>query len=246
MVIYHGLNTLHLPYALGFSIIALTIVMRAVLYPLTTSQLRASKKMQKISPHLSALKEKHKGDAKRIQEETMKLYKEHGVNPAAGCVPLLIQLPILWALYPLLSHIVSLNGADAMSQINKIVYSPSLRLTSAWDTHFLGLSLGKHPSELVSSIPLILLVPVLTGALQYIQSKMLIPAPDPTVVAKKTDDFSSAFQTQSLYIFPVMIGFLSYQFPIGLSLYWNTMTLFGILQQYHILGFEGSLNFLKK
>src|SRR3972149_5813901 len=83
VAIYQVLFALHVPYALGFSIIILTIIIRLILYPLISTQLRASKKMQSISPHLSNLKEKHKGDKKRLQEETMKLYKEHGVNPVA-------------------------------------------------------------------------------------------------------------------------------------------------------------------
>lgn len=244
MVIYHALLAINTPYALGFSIIVLTILTKFIFYPLTTSQLRASKKMQALSPHISTLKDKHKNDAKRLQEETMKLYKEHGVNPAAGCLPLLIQLPVLWALYPLLSHIVSLKGIDAMHQINKIVYSPALQLKNPWDTNFFGLPLGKNPSELMTTIPIILLVPVITALLQYIQSKMLIPVEIKKDAVKK-DDFASAFQTQSLYIFPVMIGYFSYIMPIGLSLYWNTMTLFGILQQTRVLGTEG-LPFFKK
>lgn len=235
VLIYHGFLVLHVPYALGFAIIGLTIFIRFLLYPLTTSQLRASRKMQLLSPHLGRLKEQHKSDAKKLQEETMKLYKEHGVNPAAGCVPLLVQLPILWALYPLLSHVVSLKPAEVVSQINRIMYLPFYKLTAPWDPHFFGLPLAKNPSELLSTMPLILLIPVITAALQYIQSKMLFSAPAADD-SKKKDDFASAFQTQSLYIFPLMIGFFSYSLPVGLSLYWNTMTLFGILQQYHILG----------
>ena len=92
LLVYHFLNLVHLPFALGFSIIILTIIIRLILYPLTTSQIKASKKMMDINPHLAKLKEKHKGDAKMLQQETMRLYKEHGVNPAAGCLPVLVQL----------------------------------------------------------------------------------------------------------------------------------------------------------
>lgn len=247
--IYHLLLAVNIPYALGFSIIVLTILIKVILYPLTSSQLRASKKMQELSPHLSSLKEKHKSDAKRLQEETMRLYKEHNVNPAAGCIPLLVQLPILWALYPLLSKIISLPSSEVVSVINKVLYFPSLYLRSPWDPYFLGISLGKNPSQLFSMIPAIMLIPVITGILQYLQSKMLFASPPLQTtqsLPKKNDDFASAFQTQSLYIFPIMIGFFSYSLPVGLSLYWNTMTIFGILQQYHILGLGGLQDLFKR
>lgn len=236
------------PYALGFSIILLTIFIRFVLYPLTTSQLKASKKMQTIAPHISVLKEKHKGDSKRIQAETMKLYKEHGVNPAAGCLPVIVQLPIIWALYSVLGKIVALKPAEIVSYINNLIYFDFLKIAKPWDETFFGLPLGQNPSNLIGQIgPLILLVPVLTGLFQFMQSKMMFsPKPKKNPNEKKKEDFASAFQTQSMYIFPVMIAFFSYSFPIGLSLYWNTFTIFGILQQYKIQGWGGLAEWKEK
>lgn len=246
VAIYQLLVSLHIPSPLGFSIIILTIVIRVFLYPFVSFQLRASKKMQAVSPHLSRLKEKHKGDAKRLQEETMKLYKEHGINPAAGCLPMLVQLPIIWSLYGVFQQIVrSGSPKDLLSYINQSVYLPSLRLSHPWDTHFFGLSLGQTPSHLITTIgPFILFVPILTGIFQLLQSKMMIApqAVTPTQKAakdQKNDDFATAFQTQSMYMFPLMIAFFSYSFPFGLSLYWNTFTIFGILQQYQIQGIGG-------
>lgn len=260
VAVYQALSFFHVPYALGFSIIGLTIIIRLVLYPLMASQLKASKKMQDLHPHLKSLKERHKGDTKRIQEETMKLYKEHGINPAAGCLPLLVQLPLLIALYNVLNHVVALKPDAALRYINGIVYTDSLQLTTVWNTSFFGIPLGQNPSQLISTMPLILLVPVITAAFQFIQSKMMMTvakteeaivehvqkAGKKKALAKTEDkkddmasDFAKTFQTQSLYIFPLMLGYLSYSFPIGLSLYWNTFTLFGILQQYQISGFGG-------
>ena len=246
--IYKVLFFIHFPYALGFSIILLTIVIKLILYPLTTPQLKASKKMQEISPHLSKLKDKHKNDAKTLQAETMKLYKEFGVNPVAGCLPLIVQLPVIWGLYTVLDKIVRLGAKDVAGSINKIVYFDFLKLSGSWDPNFLGIPLGQNPAGLISKIgPLILIVPLLTFLFQFIQSKMMIPQKKDKdknlragkAVEKKKDDFASAFQSQSLYIFPVMIGFFSYTFPIGLSLYWNTFTVFGIIQQYLISGWGG-------
>lgn len=241
VLIYQALYFLRVPFALGFSIIVLTIVIRFVLYPLTASQLRASKKMQEVAPHVAKLKEKHKGDAKTLQAETMKLYKEFGINPAAGCLPILLQLPLIWALYNVLQDIVKYST----TQINQVLYSDSLRLARPWDTNFFGLPLAATPAHLGG---VALLIPVLTGIFQFIQSKMMVPAgvkKDPKD-KKKQEDFATAFQTQSLYIFPVMIGFLSYNFPIGLSLYWNTFTIFGIIQQYKISGLGGLEDWIKK
>jgi YidC/Oxa1 family membrane protein insertase len=250
LLFYQGLVLLHVPNPLGLSIILLTIAIRLILAPFTASQLHATRKMQKITPHLNKLKEKHKGDAKMLQQETMKLYKEHGVNPMAGCLPMLIQLPLIWALYSVLQNVVSASPKVILTQINHIVYLPFLKLPTAWDTNFFGLSLGTSPSKLISTVGIaVLLFPIATGVFQFIQSKMMFAPAEPEnpkdiVISgdkkeKKGDDFASAMQTQSLYIFPIMIGFFSFTLPIGLSLYWITFTLFGIIQQYMIQGWGG-------
>lgn len=245
LAIYKGLLILNVPYALGFSIIFLTIFIRLVLYPFINTQLKVSKKMQELAPHLAKLKEKHKHDPKILQGETMKLYKEFGVNPAAGCLPMLVQLPVLFMLYSVLQNIITAKPEIILNQVNKIAYFDFLKLGFSWSTDFFGISLGKSPSALITMLPFIILVPVITGASQFVLSKMMaLPKAKPEIKKddrddKKQDDFASAFQTQSLYIFPIMIGFFSYTLPIGLSLYWNTFTIFGILQQYRVQGLGG-------
>ena len=238
VVFYHFLSLLHVPYALGFAIILMTVFIRAILYPLTASQLKTTKKMQELNPHLSRIREQHKGDSARMQKETMQLYKDHGVNPASGCLLMVVQLPIIWALYSVLGTSVKLTK---LADVNKQIYFDSLKLHHLWDTNFFGLALGKTPSDLIAHVGfLVLLVPILTGVFQFIQSKMMFQTqPQATPAKKKENDFASAFQTQSLYIFPLMIGFFSFKFPLGLSLYWNTFTIFGIIQQYRIQGSSG-------
>lgn len=256
--------SLHVPYALGFSIILLTVIIRAILYPLIHSQLKTSKKMQEITPHLNKLKEQHKNDAAKLQSETMRLYKEHGVNPLSGCLPLLIQLPLIWGLYGVLQQVVKTDPKAVLAYVNSALYSPSLKLTHMWDTSFFGLSLGQTPSHLLSSVGfLILLIPAATGIFQLIQSKMMFAVQEDKMKdvekdavktknkalvkeVKKEDDFATAFQNQSLYIFPLMIAFFSWTLPVGLSLYWNTFTIFGILQQYQISGLGGLESWIKK
>ncbi len=239
VAIYQVLLVLGIPYPLGFSIIGLTIAIRLILYPLISAQLKASKKMQDIAPHLSNLKDKHKDDKKRLQEETMRLYKEHGVNPAAGCLPTLVQLPVIFGLYNVLNNIVHKSSNELVSYINGIVISP-LRLEQAWESTFFTIPLGQSPSQLFSTMALVALaIPVVTGALQFLQTKMIFTSKPQQISGKKNDDFATVFQKQSTYIFPAMIAFFSFTFPIGLSLYWNTFTIFGIIQQYKIMGLGG-------
>lgn len=259
VIVYQLLTLIHVPYALGFAIIGLTVVIRFVLYPLTTAQLKSSMQMQKLAPLLAKLKDKYKGDNARIQQETLRLYKEQGINPAAGCLPVLIQMPIIIALYNVLQKMVMLKPNEVISLVNKVVYFDFLKLHSVWDQSFFGLPLGGLPSKLISDIgPLILLVPILTGVLQFILSKMMLPAKNAVEVIEKNiekktkidkkdaSDFASAFQSQSLFIVPIMIGFMSFSFPIGISLYWNTFTIFGIIQQYKIMGLGGLSLWIKK
>lgn len=251
LTVYAVLFFLNIPYALGFSIIILTVLFRIVTYPLMSTQIKSSKKMQTLSPHLSRLKEKHKGDTKRLQQETMRLYKEHGINPLAGCLPILVQLPVIWALYSVLQNVVGLDSKVVVSEINKIAYFEFLKLESAWDTSFMGLPLAQNPSGLLSSIGFaVFLIPIATGFFQFVQSKMMMAQgdenKDQVKNIEKKDDFASTFQKQSLYIFPIMIGFFSYTFPIALSLYWNTFTIFGIIQQYKVSGPGGLKVWLDK
>lgn len=252
VVFYQLLTWAHIPYALGFSIILLTVFVRLLMYPLTTKQLQLSKKMQELAPHMSKIKEKHKGDMRRQQEATMALYREHNVNPAAGCLPGLVQIVVLlFGLYPALMKILATNGKTVVDTVNAMLYSPSLYLSAPWSTDFLGLDLGKTPEQMLSTLgPIVFLIPILTGVFQFVQSKMMMP-PTPTgAVAvqstNKPDDFATTFQKQSLYILPVMIGFFSYYFSVGLSLYWNSFTIFGIIQQYLVAGIGGLEDWTKK
>jgi len=246
MGVYTALNSVGVPYALGFSIIGLTIIIRILLYPIISKQLHTSKKMQGLSPHLKNIKSKHKGDSKRIQQETMSLYKEHGVNPMAGCLPALVQIPIFFGLYNLIRNITERTPEEVVVYINDIVIEP-FELTAPWDPTFFGIPLAATPREMLVYLPIIAIaIPILTGLFQFIQSKMMFYTPPSTgkELAEKgssgiADDFSTVFQKQAAYIFPVMIGFFSFTFAFALSLYWNTFSIFGIIQQYKIAGLGG-------
>src|SRR3990167_2896347 len=216
VVFYTIFLSIGVPGALGISIIVLTVLIRLALWPLTSTQLKSTQKMAALKPHMDRIKDEHGHDKVRHQQEISKLYKEHGVNPLAGCLPLILQIPIFIALYQVLLRVVDLNNGDFLTRINSQLYSPALHLKELPSTNFLGLSLASKPSEWSSVGFLILLIPVITGALQSIQSQMTL-------------------------IMPLMIAFFSYGFPVGLSLYWNTFTVLGIIQQYKISG-AGAMN----
>jgi YidC/Oxa1 family membrane protein insertase len=247
VAIYVGLSAVHIPYALGFSIILLTVVIRLILYPLTHQSLKHQKKIQDIQPHINKIKEKYKNDTKRQQVEMMAMYKEQGVNPAGGCVFVLIQFPILIALYQVLLTVVHLKSPN---EINNLLYFSQLKLTHLWDTTFFGLPLQLTPAQLLPKVGiLIILVAVITGALQLLQSKMMMPfkseeAKQKEKNEKAQEDMMAGMQSQMMLLMPVMIGVFSYTLPIGLSLYWNTLTIFGIIQQYHVSKWGGLTEWL--
>jgi YidC/Oxa1 family membrane protein insertase len=236
VISYQLLTFLHIPFALSFAIILLTFIIRIILFPLTASQIRMSKKMQDMAPHISNLKEKHKDDKKKQQEEMMKLYAEFGVNPAAGCLPVIVQIPVIWGLYHVLSTAVSVDSVERLKEINNLLYFDFLKLNNLWGVAFFGIPLAQSPAALMEKNPMILLVPIITGLLQLVFSKMM--GPEKPYKAKQ-DDFQATFAKQSLFIFPIMIGVFSFQLPFGLSLYWNAFTVFGILQQYFLVGLGG-------
>lgn len=236
-----------IPGPLGFAVIAMTILIRLVLYPLMHSQMKSAKKMQAIKPHLDELSKKHKDDKTALQQAQLALYKEHGVNPAAGCLPLLVQMPVLIALYNVFYQV--LNSTDlnvVVADINKVIYSPSLHLTKL-NTDFFGMSLAVKPSQWQEYGVWLLLIPIATAALQYWQSKLMMPAAAPNTTNKpintnptnKKDekapaDTAAEMQKQMAIITPIMFGWFAFQFPLGLALYWNVFGLFGIMQQLRV------------
>lgn len=247
MVIYHGLDSAGVPGALGFSILLLTLLIRLLVWPIMTSQLRSAKKMADLRPHLSELKKKHKEDRQALAQAQMALYREHGVNPAGGCLPAVIQIPIFIALYQSITNVLPGLGGN-LDYINSLMYVPWLQLPSPPDPHFLGLNLGIKPADFASSGILLLFIPLLTAGLTLIQSKMMLPKPVkeyPTDTPKEKEekesmeDAMSSVQSQMVYLMPLMVGYFSFTFPIGLAIYWNSYTILGIVQQYMIAGWGG-------
>jgi len=208
------------------------------------AQIKSSKKMQELAPEMKEIKEKYKKDRQKQQEMTMALYKKYGINPAAGCLPALVQLPIILALYQVIFKIAGINSLDKFSnEITSLLYFDFLKLNGLWDTGFFGIQLSEKPQEILTSLPIVIIIPLLAGIGQLILSKMMMSKITPAKVNGK-EDFQTSFMKQSLFIFPVMIGFFSFTLPVGLSLYWITFTVFGILQQYLQAGFGALTNWI--
>lgn len=254
VIIFQGFSALHIPGALGFAILILTIIIRFLVWPFMSSQIKATKKMADLKPHLDVLKVKHKDDKKALASAQMALYKEHGVNPAGGCLPALIQIPVFIALYQAIMNILPGSGSN-INHINSLLYFPQLKLPSTLDPNFFGLNLGVKPSEFGTYGVALLLIPVLTAGLTFIQSKMTLPKPvkhypsdSPKEEKEKEGMVESmgAVQSQMVYMMPLMIGYFAFQFPIGLAIYWNAYTILGIIQQYRISGWGGLSDFVAK
>ena len=256
---YKLFEWLHVPGPMGFAIIGMTIAIRFLLYPLMQAQMKSAKKMANLKPHLDAINVKHKNDKTALQQAQLALYKEHGVNPAAGCLPLLIQMPVLIALYNVFYQMLG-NGnlTKLMEDINAILYSPALKLAS-FDLPFFGINLGIKPGQWQREGWWLLSIPLITGLLQFWQTKLMMPAvspnpkshppaggPNPKQIRstndqnlkqkpeEKKEDMAGDMQKQMAIMTPIMFGFFAFQFPLGLSLYWNVFGLFGIMQQLRV------------
>ena len=234
----------------GLAIILVTVAIRLAVYPLYRTQIRSQRAMQELGPAMSELKRKYGKDKARFAEEQMKLYKEHGVNPAAGCLPLVLQLPILFALYSALTQLgCGLGGGGSncpglmydqaqslLGPLTGFIQNPvapggTLDTTAHW---LPWLTNGlQHPDPLF-------ILPVLAGAAQLVASVMAMPAKQ----VKSDDPNQRMFQSMA-YTFPLMTVVLGAQFPSGLTLYWIATTLFQIVQQYFVSGWGQLPKYLK-
>ena len=218
----------------GLAIILLTIFVKSLLFPLFQMQLKLTKKAQdeqrKVAPELAALRKKYKGDAQKLNTEMMALYKEHGINPLGqmmGCLPVLVQMPVLIGLY-------------------RAIYDHGFYNSLHVGSNFVGLNLS-IPASLDPTHWTTWILPALAGITTFIQSKMYTP-PAPPEGAQDSQAAQAAQISQSMsLIMPVMIVFFSFQkYALqGLVLYWIVNNLFSIGQQYTVNGW-GQLPILGK
>lgn len=213
-----GLTTVGMPYAFGFAIILFTLSVRLVTFPLNMQQIKSSKAMQELQPQLKALQEKYKNDKEALAREQMALYKEAGVNPLGGCLPMLVQMPIWFALYRAL---IQLSSQGLLNE--GFFWIPSLAgPVSTWGG---GISwLYPFPPSIgwANAIAYLIMPVLLVVSQLYMQKLMTPPSSDP-----------SQAQMQSVMKFmPLMFGYFALIVPSGLTLYWFTSNILGVAQHY--------------
>ena len=189
----------------GIAIIILTILSKLLLWPLSAKSIKSSIAMQKIQPELAILREKHKDDKQKLNAETMALYQRHKINPVSGCLPLLIQMPIFFALYAALRNAVELRGAGFLYIAD--LSEPDALFTLPFTIPIIG-------AHFFNLLPLIML------GLMVWQQRMSTP--------KNTPKQEGQGMMKAM---PIIFGFLFYNMPSGLVIYWLLNTLFSILQQ---------------
>ena len=230
MVLYEAFaKVFHGGGAFALAIVVLTLVMRVALIPLTRKQLKSSREMQMLAPKLKALQAEHRGDPQALMTAQRALYKEHGVSPASGCLPLVIQMPFIYALYGAFNTV--LRGSDPLKHINKDLYPFVPHLSHVPNSLFLWANLAKpDPTHIL---------PILAAILTFLQLRMAMPVRPKRQPGQPADPTSQATGMMQ-YVMPFVTLFIGLSFPAGLALYWCVTTLFSAVQQYFISGW-GSL-----
>ncbi len=187
----------------GWVIVVFAICLKILLNPLTKSQMKSMKKMGTLGPKMTAIREKYKDDPVKANQQIMKLYKEEKINPAGGCLPMLLQLPILYALFGVFRSTIELRGAPFILWIHDLA-APDVIFHLPFTIPLFGIS---DVSGLAT----------LMGITMFIQQKMTVTDPK---------------QKALVYIMPVMMTLLFFSFPAGLNLYYFVFNLLSIIQQY--------------
>ena len=217
----------------GVSIIIFTIFIRALTIPLTMKSLKSNRNMQAIQPLMKEIQKKYKDDRPKQQEETMKLYREYGINPAAGCFPLLVQIPIFFGLFAALQFTLQpSSNAQHLAQLTAILWNPAWATAGFAD---FGTASFLWVPSLAASDPFFIW-PVLSGLFQFFQNRMALPRRDPGTPM----DPQQRMMNGMMQFMPIYITLISLGFPAGNVIYWAFSSLFGAVQQYFITGF-GSL-----
>jgi YidC/Oxa1 family membrane protein insertase len=222
----------------GFAIIGFTVIARVVILPLTIQALQSSRKIQEIQPLVKELQRKYGKEPQKLQEETFKLYREYKINPAGGCLPLLLQLPLFLAVYQAVINLTRVSPAE---------YAGSAMLGALQQTGInvpdLAASFGQPQlaggflwlPDLGKTDPLYIL-PVLSVVLQLIVQLMATP---------RVQDPQQKAMTQSMLVLPIVFGYIGFIFPSGAVLYWVVGSILSMVQQYVVSGWGSLANYLK-
>jgi len=251
VAVYDFLSGLGVPAAIGWAIVALTLLVRAIVIPLYRRQLVSQRRMQLLQPEIKEVQRRYKGDATKARIAQQELMKERGISPLAGCLPLLLQMPLLFIMYSVIQNGLTNQDPTAMLKVfgaqivplhcTNIVNGVVEATRPCIDTViplFGGIDVSK-PST-IFSVALagfvlgISILAIASAALQLIQSRMMLPRTRP-----EDDDPNTKIQRQTMLFLPLISiaygGFL----PAGLFIYWITATIFSIAQQYLIVGWGG-------
>lgn len=203
----------------GIAVIVLTLLIKLIFYPLGTQAIRAQKALSELQPKIQEIQAKHKNDKEKQAQATMALYQKEKINPFSGCLPVLIQLPILWALYW-----VFWKGfqVEEMKYLYSFVSNPGII-----NPNFLGMINLSQPNIYLAMI---------AGVLQFIQTKTITPKIQKQNPQSKEmmAQMGQLMQKQMLYFFPVFTVLILWKMPSALGLYWVTTIIFSIIQQYLI------------
>lgn len=227
----------------GVAIIFLTIAVNLIVFPLTLKQTRATRAFQQIQPEIRRLQKEHKDNPEVLQRELMRVQREAGATPGGCLLPILVQFPIWIALFRLLSNVSQI--VQGVEGVTPLIPDNSELLTAirAGESQFLGMQLGSTMSQgilggLPRAIPYVLML-VLMVASQYVQTYHAQRGQ--VTGAGLTDQQRQQQQTQQMItrIMPLFLGFISWNFPAGLALYWTTGNLFRLGQQFAIFAIDG-------
>ncbi len=219
----------------GLSIIVLTVLIRLILFPLTLRQLKSTKAMQAIQPLIADVKKQYPKDQRAQLEATQAIYKEYGINPAAGCLPLFIQLPVIYGLFN--SFNTLLRNNPTVHSVNSVIYPFLPHLT----THLPDTSLNwfaflnSHWTISLAAPDPTHILPILAGLATFIQLRMS----QPRTTAATQNAMAKQMQIMQ-FIMPFITLIFAWSFPAGLALYWTTTSIFSMVQQYFVTGW-GSL-----
>lgn len=214
------LQSWNVPYHWGFAIILFTVLVKVLTFPLTISQIRGMQAQKELQPKIQELQKKYGKDREKLSQEQMKLYQEAGVNPLSGCLPLVIQMPILFGLYSALVVIgPSLENANFF-WIPDLGF-PQYTQGMSWITE--AFNAGDY-----GTLVAYLILPVLLMVSQFIMQKWMTPAAAPV----DSDNPTAGMMKQMSLMMTLMFGFFTLQVPAGLTLYWVTSNLLQMLQQW--------------
>lgn len=243
IAVYVFLENLGVPGAIAWAIVALTLVVRGILIPLYRKQLVSQRRMQLLQPELKEIQRRFKGDTMKVRLAQQELMRERGVNVLAGCLPLLLQLPLLFIIYSVIQNgltnqdpraMLSVFGVQLVDlQCTNILADGSLDPTRPCIdavVPFLGNVAQAQAFFWIAGFGLSVLA-IVSALLQLVQSRMMLPAADPT-----NDDPNVRVQRQMMLFLPIISVVYGGFLPAGLFIYWIVATIFSIVQQYLIVG----------